>query len=214
MLDTHMVSISLLIPPSHAETPPCLPFLSSSNKPRPNISSQKPPFNISSKYLYHLSSSIPIQPPGIHSPTSICNSSLVPGSNSNTPTRCGPIQPLHISCYPSLLHSDRDLCTGGEFIRSSNGLIYWNHLPVCHRESLAKYELQNNLRFKYIPYRDKCRSPRNGLHCECFSRPLFLRLRGWMKGTGKGRQLRFCRRCEKFTLRRRGKEGACKYFLL
>jgi hypothetical protein len=144
-----------------------------------------------SKYLHRLSHSIPL-------PTSSSSSSALILCTSRAE---------HPSRYPSLSHVDRYLCTGP----SSHRSMTQQHGQFCHAEALAKYEQENkHLRNKYIPYRDKCKSPAAWRHCECFSRPLFERLRNWMGLT----RLRFCRRCGKFTARRKGREGVCKFSLV
>lgn len=45
-------------------------------------------------------------------------------------------------------------------------------------------------------------------HCECFNKPLWKRLRGWIRD-GKGRDFQYCPRCGTFTKRKPGHKGRC-----
>jgi len=45
-------------------------------------------------------------------------------------------------------------------------------------------------------------------HCECFNKPLWKRLEGWVRD-GKGRDFRYCSQCDTFTKRMPGYRGRC-----
>jgi hypothetical protein len=45
-------------------------------------------------------------------------------------------------------------------------------------------------------------------HCECFNRPLWKRLEGWIRDA-KGQDFRYCSECNMFTKRKRWHNGRC-----